>query len=43
MLSPRLFSNEDDRIRLVDAAQEYLDELVMSEPLVADVEKGGVS
>ena len=41
MLSPRLFANEDDRIRLVDAVQEYLDELVMSEPLMTDVEKGG--
>ena len=41
MLSPRLFANEDDRIRLVDAAQEYLDELVMSELLMTDVEKGG--
>ena len=30
-LSPRLFSNEQDRIRLVDAAQEHLDGIVAEE------------
>ena len=30
-LSPRLFSNEGDRQRLVDAAQEHLDELITEE------------
>jgi len=31
LLSPRLFAKEGDRIRLVDAAQEHLDELITLE------------
>ena len=42
-LSPRLFANEDDRVRLVEAAQEYLDELVMSESVMAATAKGGAA
>ena len=30
-LSPRLFAKESDRLSLVDASQEYLDELVAEE------------
>jgi hypothetical protein len=30
-LSPRLFSSEDDRERLVDSAQEHLDSLIAQE------------
>jgi len=39
-LSPRLFSHEGDRQRLVDAAQEHLDELITEEN---DAEEGGAS
>ena len=40
-LSPRLFSKEGDRQRLVDAAQEHLDGLIAEENESAD--EGGVS
>ena len=39
-LSPRLFANEGDRLRLVDAAQEHLDGLISLEE-EAEQEEGG--
>ena len=30
-LSSRLFSNEEDRLRLIDAAQEHLDGIISEE------------
>ena len=39
-LSPRLFASEDDRIRLVDAAQEHLDGLVARENDEEEGEEG---
>ena len=41
-LSPRLFSSEEDRTRLVDATQEHLDGLVALED-EAEEEGGGGS
>jgi len=38
MLSPRLFQKEGDRQRLVDAAQEHLDGLIMEEEAQAEEE-----
>ena len=38
-LSPRLFEREGDRQKLVDAAQEHLDELITEE----NAEEGGAS
>ena len=43
-LSPRLFSSEDDRLRLVDATQEHLDGLVsLEDEAMQDGEDGGGS
>ncbi|MBO6167064.1 MAG: type III secretion system gatekeeper subunit SctW [Kiritimatiellae bacterium] len=39
-LSPRLFSGEGDRLRLVDAAQGHLDELISEENELDEDEKG---
>ena len=43
-LSPRLFTSEDDRLRLVDATQEHLDGLVaLEDETMQDEENGGGS
>ena len=42
-LSPRLFANEADRLRLVDAAQEHLDELITEENDLLESEEGAVA
>jgi hypothetical protein len=39
-LSPRLFSSEEDREKLVDSAQEHLDSLI-AEEIDPDEEEGG--
>ena len=39
-LSPRLFSSEEDRAKLVDSAQEHLDSLI-AEEIDPDEEEGG--
>lgn len=43
LLSPRLFAREDDRKRLVDAAQEHLDDLIMEEADEEDRKKENLS